>query len=132
MATMSSRPRGIRAAVRRIVAHGKALAVLERELAQLEMKRKAGSLGAGVGVGIAAGVFAFFAVAFLLAAAAAALDLVVPTWAALLIMFGFLLLLTVILGLVAKSLLSKGTPLAPERAIEEARLTKQAVRARGA
>jgi hypothetical protein len=132
MATMASRPRGIRAAVRRIVAHGKALATLERELAQLEMKRKAGSLGAGAGVGIAAGVFAFFAVAFLLAAAAAALDLVVPTWAALLIMFGILMLLTVILGLVAKSLLNKGTPLAPERAIEEARLTKQAVRARGA
>ena len=55
-----------------------------------------------------------------------------PTWAALLIMFGILLLLTIVLGLVAKSLLSKGTPLAPERAIEEARLIKKAVSSGGA
>ena len=71
---------------------------------------------------------AFFAVGFLLATIAAALALVVDWWLALLIVFLLLLLLTAILALVAKSMVKKGTPLAPEQAIEEARLTKQALR----
>ena len=37
-------------------------------------------------------------------------------------------MLTVVLGLLAKTMMKKGTPLAPEQAIEEARLTKQALR----
>ena len=43
-------------------------------------------------------------------------------------MFAALALLTVILGLAAKSQVKKGTPLKPEQAIEEAQLTKQALR----
>ena len=39
-----------------------------------------------------------------------------------------LALVTVILGLVAKSQVQKGTPLKPEQAMEEAQLTKQALR----
>ena len=38
------------------------------------------------------------------------------------------MLLTLILGLLARGTLKKGTPLAPEQAIEEARLTKQVLR----
>jgi Na+/H+ antiporter NhaC len=121
-------PKGIRASVRRVVAHASSLSRLHKELAAVEMKRKAGMLGAGAGVGIAAAVTAFYATAFAFATIAAALALVVDWWLSLLIVFVILLLLTLILGLVARSLMRKGTPLAPEQAIEEARLTKQLLR----
>ncbi len=124
----ASEPRGIRASTRRVVGHARSIAHLEKELAALELRKKAASLGAGAGLGIAAGVMAFYAVAFAFATIAAALALVVDWWLALLIVFGILLLLTLILGLLAKRMMKKGTPLAPEQAIEEARLTKQVIR----
>jgi Flp pilus assembly protein TadB len=123
-----TQPRGIRASIRRVVAHARSLSELQKELAALELKQKASSLGAGAALGVAAGIMALYAVGFGLATAAAALALVVDWWLALLIVFAVLVLLTVILGLVAKTMVKKGTPLAPEQAIEEARLTKQALR----
>src|SRR5262245_24778 len=124
----ASEPRGIRASVRRVVGHARSISQLEKELASVELKKKAASLGAGAGLGIAAGVTAFFATGFALATIAAALALVVDWWLALLIVFVLLLLLTALLGLLAVRMMKKGTPLAPEQAIEEARLTKQAIR----
>jgi Flp pilus assembly protein TadB len=121
-------PRGIRASVRRVVAHARSLSQLEKELASVELKQKASSLGAGAGLGVGAALMALYAVGFGLATAAVALALVLELWLALLIVFVLLLLLTVILALLAKTMMRKGTPLAPEQAIEEARLTKQALR----
>ena len=121
-------PRGIRASVRRVVAHATALVRLERELVRSELERKGTSLGAGVGVGIAAGLVALYALGFGLAALAAALALLVDWWLALLIVFLLLVALVVVLVLVARILVRKGTPLAPEQAIEEARLTKDVLR----
>jgi Flp pilus assembly protein TadB len=123
-----TRPKGIRASIRRVIAHAKSISQLEKELATLELKKKAASLGAGAGLGIAAGVAGFFATAFALATIAAALALVVDWWLALLIVFGILFLLTLLLALLAVRFVKKGTPLAPEQAIEEALLTKQALR----
>jgi len=123
-----ARPRGMRAAARRVVAHASALARLERELARAELKRKGGTVGAGAALAVAAGLFLLYAIGFGLAAAAAALALVVDWWLALLIVFGALLLLVVVLVLVSRSLVREGTPLKPEQAIEEARLTKQVLR----
>jgi uncharacterized membrane protein YqjE len=128
MSANATQPRGIRASVRRVVAHARSLSELQKELATVELKQKASSLGAGAALGIAAGVMAFYTVAFAFATIAAALALLVDWWLALLIVFAVLLLLTVILGLVAARMVKKGTPLAPEQAIEEARLTKQALR----
>jgi Flp pilus assembly protein TadB len=128
VSTNPTQPRGIRASIRRVVAHARSLSELQKELAALELKQKASSLGAGAALGVAAGIMALYAVGFGLATAAAALALVVDWWLALLIVFAVLVLLTVILGLVAKTMVKKGTPLAPEQAIEEARLTKQALR----
>jgi Putative Actinobacterial Holin-X, holin superfamily III len=125
-----AQPRGIRASIRRVVGHARSISQLEKELAILELKQKAGKLGAGAGLGIAAAVMGFYAVAFAFATIAAALALVVDWWLALLIVFAVLLLLTVVLGLVAKSLMTKAAPLAPEQAIEEARLTQQLIRSR--
>jgi uncharacterized membrane protein YqjE len=121
-------PRGIRASVRRVVAHARSISQLQKELATVELKQKATALGTGAGLGIAAAVMGFYATAFAFATIAAALALVVDWWLALLIVFGVLLLLTLILGLLAVKTMKKGTPLAPEQAIEEARLTKQALR----
>jgi membrane protein implicated in regulation of membrane protease activity len=112
----------------RVVAHARALARLERELARAELERKGGMLGGGVALGLAAGILLLYAVGFGLAALAAALALVVDWWLALLIVFALLTLLVVALALVSRSLLRSGTPLKPEQAIEEARLTKQALR----
>jgi Flp pilus assembly protein TadB len=124
----ASEPRGIRASVRRVVAHARSISQLQKELATVELKQKASSLGAGAGLGIAAAVMGFYAIAFAFATIAAALALVVDWWLALLIVFGVLLLLTLILGLLAAKMMKKGTPLAPQQAIEEARLTRQALR----
>jgi membrane protein implicated in regulation of membrane protease activity len=124
----ASEPRGIRASVRRVVAHARSISQLQKELATVELKQKASSLGAGAGLGIAAAVMGFYATAFAFATIAAALALVVDWWLALLIVFGVLVLLTLILGLLAAKMMKKGTPLAPQQAIEEARLTRQALR----
>jgi Putative Actinobacterial Holin-X, holin superfamily III len=120
--------RGIRASTRRVVAHVRAIVQLEQELAKSELQRKGTSIGAGAGVGVAAGIFALFAIGFGLAAAAAALALVVDWWLALLIVFLFLVVLVVVLALVARTLVQRGMPLAPEKAIAEAKLSKQILR----
>lgn len=125
---MNPRPRGIRASAKRIVVHASSLARLERELARTELERKGGTMGAGAGLALAAGLFVLYAVGFGLAAAAAALALLVDWWLALLIVFVVLLLLVLVLALVSRSLFRAGTPLKPEQAIEEARLTKQVLR----
>ena len=128
MSANATQPRGIRASIRRVVAHARSVSELQKELAALELKQKASSLGAGAALGVAAGIMALYAVGFGLATAAVALAIVLDLWLALLIVFAALVLLTVILGLVAKTMVKNGTPLAPEQAIEEARLTKQALR----
>jgi Putative Actinobacterial Holin-X, holin superfamily III len=128
VSSSASEPRGIRASVRRVVGHARSISQLQKELATVELKQKASALGAGAGLGIAAAVMGFYATAFAFATIAAALALVVDWWLALLIVFGMLLLLTLILGLLASMMVKKGTPLAPEQAIEEARLTRQALR----
>ncbi len=121
---------GIRGSFRRALAHGTSLARLERELAQSELRRKATTVGAGVGIAVAVGVLMLFAVGFGLAAATAAIALAVDWWLALLIVFVALLLLVIVLALVSVRLVRKGTPLKPEQAIDEARLTKQLLRGR--
>jgi uncharacterized membrane protein YqjE len=123
-----SEPRGIRASVRRVVRHARSIARLEKELASVEMKEKASSLGAGSGLGTAAAVVGVYALGFGLATVAAALALVLEWWLSLLIVFAVLLVLALILSLLAKKMVKKGTPLKPEQAIEEARLTRQAIR----
>jgi hypothetical protein len=124
----NARPRGIRASARRAVAHASSLVRLEKELARTELERKGGTLGAGAALALAAGIFTLYAVGFGLAAVAAALALLVDWWLALLIVFVALLLLVLALALASRSLLRAGTPVKPEQAIEEARLTKQALR----
>jgi hypothetical protein len=120
--------RGVGPAAKQVAEHASSLARLELELALLEVKRKVAALGVGFGLSVGAAIFALFALGFGLAAGAAALALVLPTWAALLVVFGVLLLLSMILLFVGLGAIRKGTPPVPEQAIHEAKLTTEAIR----
>jgi hypothetical protein len=132
MHTHETEKRGVGPAVKEVAEHASALARLEMELATLELKRKVAAFGMGVGLGVAAGVFLLFALGFGFAAGAAALALVVPTWLALLIVFGGLLLFALILGVFAMRAIKAGTPPVPEQAVAEAKLTTEAIKGNGA
>jgi uncharacterized membrane protein YqjE len=116
------------AAAKEVAEHASALTRLELELATLELKKKATSLGVGLGLGLAAVLLALLGIGFALATAAAAIALVVPVWLALLIVTGALFLLAGIAGAIAVGSLRKGTPPVPEKAIEEAKLTTEAIK----
>ncbi len=102
----------------------------EIELAKAEVTVKAKSLGRGAGAVAAGGVFGVFAVIFLLLTLAWGLNsLLSSIWLGFLIVFVLLLILAVVAFLIARRLLSVGTP-APTMAIEEAKLIKETVSAR--
>jgi uncharacterized membrane protein YqjE len=122
---------GVGAAAKQVAEHASALARLELELAGLELKQKAVALGAGVGLGIGAAVVALYAVGFLLATAAVALAIVLDAWLALLIVTLVLFAVTAVLGLIAVRAIKRGTPPVPELAIQEAKLTSEALKANG-
>ncbi len=132
MPTLGASPKqGVGGAAKQVAEHASALARLELELASLELKHKAGALGAGAVLGVAAGLLALFALGFGLATIAVALALVVDTWLALLIVTVFIFALAGIFGLLALSRIKRGTPPVPEQAIREAKLTTEALRANG-
>jgi hypothetical protein len=122
---------GVGAAAKNVAEHASAIVRLELELAAMELKRKITALGVGIGLAVAAAILLLFMVGFAYAAAAAALALVVPTWAALLIVTGILLLKVAILGILALGRIKKGTPPVPEQAIHEAKLTTEALKSDG-
>ncbi len=119
---------GVGGAARQVAEHASAIARLEIELASLELKRKAASLGIGAGLAIGAAVVAFYMVGFLFATVAAGLATFLATWLALLIVTVFLGLLVALLGLIGRSRIRKGTPPLPEQAIREAKLTSEALK----
>jgi uncharacterized membrane protein YqjE len=119
------------AATKQVAEHASALARLELELAQLELKNKIASLGIGIGLGAGAAIFALFMLGFLFASIAAGLATAMPTWAALLVTTGILLLLASILGVLAVGRIRKGTPPVPEQAIAEAKRTSEALKSDG-
>ena len=101
---------------------------LTAELALAEIKQKLAALGLGIGLLAGSLLFGLFALGFLLAAAAAALALVLSTWLAILVVGGALLVLASVLGVVGLGAIRKGTPPVPEHAIEQAKLTAEAIR----
>jgi membrane protein implicated in regulation of membrane protease activity len=119
---------GLTGATRRVADHARSIARLELQLAAAEVKKKLQALAAGLGISAGAVVFAFYALGFGLAAAAAGLATTFPVWLSLLIVFGGLVLLAVIFGLVGYALIRKGSNPVPEQAIEEAQRTTEALR----
>jgi len=131
MPTRETDSQGVGAAVKEVAERTSSIVRLELELAALELKRKVVSLGVGIGLGIGAAVMLVFMVAFVYAAIGAALALVMPTWAALLVVAGILLLQAALFGLLALHRIKKGTPPVPEQAIQEAKLTTEALKSNG-
>jgi hypothetical protein len=99
------------------------LVQLNLELAKLEGKKKATSLGVAGALGIAAAVLVVYGIGFAFATAAAGLSEAFPVWLSLLIVTAIILLVAVILGFLAVRFARKAVPPKPELAIEEAELT---------
>lgn len=90
----------------------------EVQLAQAELTAKGKAAGVGIGAFGAAGVLALYAVLFLLTAAALALALVLPGWAAALIVGVVVLVAAGVAAMVGKREVTQAVPPAPERTIE--------------
>jgi uncharacterized membrane protein YqjE len=89
----------------------------ELRLAQAELTAKGKAAGLGVGLFSAAGILGLFALGTIIAAAVLALDLVLPAWAAALIVAAVLLVAAGVAAMIGKKEVSEATPPAPERAI---------------
>ena len=89
----------------------------EIELAKQEVKEGMAARARGAAALAAAAIMGLFIVGLLAAAGAAALALVLPLWAALLIVAGVFIVLALIAALVGRNAM-KGTSIAPERARE--------------
>lgn len=119
---------GLGAATKAVSERVSAIVRLEIELAVAELKKKAAAMGVGIGLLAGAALFAFFMVGFLFATIAVALAIVLDAWAALLVTTGILAVLAGVLAFIGITILQKGTPPVPEQAIEEARLTTEALK----
>jgi hypothetical protein len=122
---------GVGWAAKEFVERARSIIRLEVELALLEVKGKLVRIAVGIGLGAGGAIVALFALGFLAAGGAAALALVLPVWGALLVVGGILLCLAGLLAMLGIRSLKAGTPPVPEEAIEEARLTTEALRANG-
>ena len=85
----------------------------EMRLAQKEFQESAKHAGIGAGLFSVAGLLAFFGFATLIAAAVAALSLVLPVWAAALIVGVVLFAIAGIAALIARNQAREVTPAAP-------------------
>ena len=131
MPTRETESQSVGTAAKIVAERASAIVRLELELAAMELKRKVTSLGIGIAFGLVAALFLLFMLGFAFAAIAAGLATAMPTWAALLIVTGILLLAAGGLGALALMKIKKGTPPVPEQAIREAKLTSEALKSNG-
>jgi len=99
----------------------------ELELAKVELKNSAKHAGLGAGLFSFAGVLAWFGMGALIATAIIGLDLVLPLWAAALIVTLVLFVAAGVAALVGKNQVQKVTP-TPERTVENVKLDVQEVK----
>lgn len=104
------------------------LIAAEIESLKAEIIGKLKAAGIGAGFLVVAGTFAFFAVLVLTAAAVLALSLVLPGWAAALIVAGALLVLAVIAGAIGVAQLKYGVPPTPNQTIDSVKEDVRVVR----
>lgn len=122
---------GLGAAAKGVAEHASAIARLELELASLEIKKKLAALGLGIGLLAGAVAIALYGIGFLFATIAAALATFLPVWASLLVVTVFLFAVTGVLAYLGIKKVQRGTPPLPEQAIDEAKLTTQALKSNG-
>jgi uncharacterized membrane protein YqjE len=104
--------------VKQLSEQSSALARKEVELAKLEVTEKAKRTGIGAGMFGGAGLLGVAALGALTACFILALNLAVAGWAAALIVAGVYALIAGGLAITGKSNLQKGTPPAPQQAVE--------------
>ena len=128
MPTHAGERRGLGAAAKLVSERASSLVRLELQLAAAELKQKVIALGLGIALIVGAAVLGLFALLFALATAAAALATTLSTWLALLVVTAGLVLLAGVLGALGLGRVRKGTPPIPVQAIEEAKLTTEALK----
>jgi len=99
----------------------------ELQLAKVELTNSAKHAGLGAGLFSVAGVLAWFGLGALIGTAIIALDLVLPLWAAALIVTLVLFVAAGIAALVGKNQVQQVTP-TPERTVENVKLDVQEVK----
>ena len=103
----------------------------ELQIAKDEMKEKAKSAAVGAGMLSGSALTAIFTLASLTALVVALIALVLPLWAALLIVTVLWAAGTAVLGLMGKKKVEDATPFVPEQAIENIREDVEWARRRG-
>lgn len=93
----------------------------EMRLAQQELTEKGKRAGLGGGLFGGAGVAGFLAVQALLVAAGAALALVMPVWAAALVVAAVLLVVTAVMAMSGKKQIDKAVPPTPGQTMSSVR-----------
>ncbi|HEY8192846.1 MAG TPA: phage holin family protein [Gaiellaceae bacterium] len=122
---------GLGAAAKEVAEHASTIARLEIELASLELKKKIAALGLGIGLLAGALLVVVYGVGFLFATIAAGLATFLPFWASLLIVTVFLFAVAGLLAWLGIRKVQRGTPPLPQQAIDEAKLTTQALKSNG-
>jgi len=100
----------------------------EIRLAKAELTEKGRRAGRGAGMLAAAAVVGLYAIGVLLATIILALDTVMPTWLAALIVTVVLLVIAGILAMMGRSQTRKATPAAPARTMESVKKDVQVMR----
>ena len=103
----------------------------EIELVKVEVTTKLKELGKGSGLLAGAAIVALFMIGVLLTSAVLALSLVMPGWAAALVVAAFLLVVAVILGLIGYRILKKSMPLYPVDSIDSLQKDLRAIQGIG-
>jgi hypothetical protein len=107
--------------LRSLLADIRLMLELEAELAKLEVKDKGSRLGIAGGILAGAAIVALLALGTLIAAAVAGLAIVLPLWAAALIVGTVLVVVAVVVFLVGRARMRAVGSLAPTATIETAR-----------
>jgi hypothetical protein len=121
---------GVGAAVHEVTERAKSLIHLEVELALVELRRKGATAGLGVGLLLTAALLGLYGIGFLFATAAAGLATALPVWLSILIVGAVVLALAGLAAAFGISRLRSATPLIPEEAAREARLTADVIKER--
>jgi hypothetical protein len=100
----------------------------ELRLAQLEMARKGRYAGVGAAVIGGGGLCAVFGLGTLVAAAVLGLAVVLPGWAAALVVAGSLFLIGGVAGLIGKKGITAAVPLVPKEALAGVKLDLAALK----
>lgn len=106
--------------IRSLVADLVSLARHEADLVKIELKHKASTAGVAAGLIAVAALVGFFGVATLIATAVLALAIVLPAWAAALIVGVVLMVAAAALILAGRARIRAATPFTPKRSLDAA------------